>query len=225
MLFFEQLKLDRACQTPQQLMFTCLTAVLSLAQRSRPLWGVTEALAALGDYREMIGFPQPNFDLLLSTCESPSFCSKHCISVVHTVTMVIATMQQFMSPIYSTFDCTLSISPQMMFTNLFATPLGNQNHPSLKVIIVWVNLVTYQQEMQLWRGHQQVEAAGRFIVSRVNQDSEGYTPKEITCNPHLLIPVCTLYLAAFQHLVRQTDTHAQHSEGIKLTPAHFLLAF
>lgn len=93
MLFFEQLKLDRACQTPQQLTFTCLTAVLSLAQRSRPLWGVIEALAALGEDRVS---PLQDLNYLV---KPPSFCGKHCISVVHNVTMVIATMQQFMSPI------------------------------------------------------------------------------------------------------------------------------
>jgi len=74
---------------------------------------------------------------------------------------------------------------------VLATPLGNQKHPSLKVIINSLSepSCAYQQEMQLWRGHQQVEAAERFIMSRVN---ERYTPKEITSNPHLLIPLCTL---------------------------------
>lgn len=64
--------------------------------------------------------------------------------------------------------------------------------------------------MQLWRGHQQVEAAGRFIVSRVTKIVRA-THLKNHLEPHLIIRVCTLYLAAFQHLVRQTDTHAHNT--------------
>lgn len=78
---------------------------------------------------------------------------------------------------------------------MLATPLGNQKHPSLKVIINSLGepSCAYQQEMQLWRGHQQVEAAERFIMSRVN---ERYTHKEIPATP-IFLSHYARYLATF----------------------------